>query len=316
MCDCSTISWWLAAWRAGHFLACLLPVGLLAFHLLVAAPAFGARSVFSRAAAAVILCSLVVALVSGAAWLLIVAGNIGDTTPMDAWRSGVVTAVLGKTHFGVIWCWRVVPWIVAAAASVLMLFRPSKVLNWLCFLASAALLGMLAWSGHGLDGDGKTVYVHVTCDMVHLIVGGIWPFGLLPFAMALIRLRSQDGPATWNLAGALTRRFSNIALLCVAALALTGTVNCCFMLPSVSSLWQSGYGRVLSLKIGLFAVMIVFAVLNRFVLKPRLIGGENISATLAQLRINVLIEFALGTAVILAVAVLGLLMPPMPMPMP
>lgn len=312
MCDCSTISWWLAAWRAVHFLACLLPVGLLAFHLLVAAPAFGVRIVLSRAATVVIFCSLLIALVSGIAWLLMVAGNIGDTTPMNAWRSGAATAVLGKTHFGVIWCWRAVPWFVAAAPSMLMLFRPSKFLTWLCFLASAALLGMLAWSGHGLDGDGKTVYVHVFFDMVHLIVGGIWPFGLLPFAVALVILRKRDDSSAWTAAAALTRQFSNIALTCVTALALTGAVNCCFMLPSVASLWQSGYGRVLSLKIGLFAVMIVFAVVNRFVLKPRLTAAQDVNATTVKLRRNVMIEFVLGTVIIFVVAILGLMMPPMP----
>jgi putative copper export protein len=68
----------------------------------------------------------------------------------------------------------------------------------------------------------------------------------------------------------------------------------------------------LSLKISIFIPMIVFAAVNRLSLKPRLSSGGDAAATTSRLRRNVIIEFVLGTMVILIVAVLGLLMPPMP----
>ena len=106
--------------------------------------------------------------------------------------------------------------------------------------------------------------------------------------------------------------FQPSPFICVALLTLTGLINCCFMLPSVSSLWRSGYGRLLSVKIAVFVPMILFAGVNRLALKPRLAAGKNVETTAAHLRRNVLIEFALGTVVILIVGLLGLLMPPMP----
>jgi putative copper resistance protein D len=313
MCDCSTISWWLAAWRALHFLACLLPVGLLAFHLLVAAPVFRVAASPSRATCLIIFVSLIVALVSGIAWLLVVAGNIGDVTPMEAWRNGVTSAVFHHTHFGACWRLRAVFWIVAVAASLGMVARErvSTTIAWICLVAAAALLGALAWAGHGLDGDGIAARFHVVADAVHLVVSGVWPFGLAPFAAALLMLRKKTDSSRWNDTSALTRRFSAVALICVGLLTLTGLVNSWFMLPSVSSLWRSGYGRVLSVKILLFAGMVVLAAVNRLAFRPRLAAGDNPEATVRRLQQNVLFELVLGIAVILIVALLGLLSPPM-----
>jgi len=313
MCDCSTISWWLAAWRALHFLACLLPVGLLAFHLLVAAPVFRVAFGPSRAACLTIFVSLIVALVSGIAWMLVVAGNIGDVTPMEAWRSGVTSTVWNHTHFGDCWRVRADFWFLATAASVLMILqkRPSVETAWFCLFATADLLGGLAWAGHGLDGDGNAARFHVVADAVHLVVCGVWPFGLAPFAMALLMLRKKTDSSRWNDASALTRRFSAVALICVGLLILTGLVNSWFMLPSVSSLWRTGYGRVLSVKIVLFAGMLALAAVNRLAFKPRLASDDNPEGTAICLQRNVVSELVLGTAVILIVALLGLLSPPM-----
>jgi len=354
MCDCSTISWWLAAWRALHFLACLLPVGLLTFHLLVAAPVFQARSGPSRATTLLIGIALLLALVSGIGWLLVIAGNIGDVTPVEAMRSGVVTTVLNQTQFGATWRLRAVFWLIATAASAWMLWRkrPSLTTAWTCLIASAALLASLAWAGHGVDGDGNAATFHVIADATHLLAGGLWPFGLAPFAVALFKLQRQNTPPRrggvldavtehsfpspggpgveersapsvliasqealqprWGDAAALTRRFSAGALICVVLLTFTGLVNCWFMFPSISSLWRSGYGRMLLLKIAVFLPMIVFAAMNRLALKPRLLAGKDPVAVTIALRRNVIIEFVLANAVILIVALLGLLMPPMP----
>jgi putative copper resistance protein D len=314
MCDCSTISWWLVGWRALHFLACLLPVGLLAFNLLVAAPVLRADSGPSRATNLSVLISLVLALVSGIAWLLLVAGSIGEVTPLEALRSGIVSAVLNQTHFGTTWRLRSVFWLIAATSSTVMLFRKqsSRGSTWICFVASAALLGALAWAGHGLDGNGNAAMFHVVADAAHLFVSAVWPVGLAPFAIALFMLQKQNNPSRWIDAAALTRRFSAVAIICVALLTLTGLINCWFMLPSFSSLWRSGYGRLLSVKIAVFVPMILFAGANRLALKPRLTAGTDVEATTVRLRRNVLTEFALCTVIILIVALLGLLMPPMP----
>ena len=56
----------------------------------------------------------------------------------------------------------------------------------------------------------------------------------------------------------------------VALLAATGAINTLLLVGNVDSLAGTPYGRLLSLKILLFPVMVVLALINRFRLLPRL----------------------------------------------
>ena len=76
----------------------------------------------------------------------------------------------------------------------------------------------------------------------------------------------------------------------VALLAATGAINTLLLVGNVDSLAGTPYGRLLSLKILLFSVTVVLALINRFRLLPRL------------RRRSVLFEQALGFAVLAVVA--------------
>ncbi len=109
----------------------------------------------------------------------------------------------------------------------------------------------------------------------------------------------------------LVRRFSVLATLSVAALALSGAVNTWFMVSTLLDLTGTVYGRILLVKIALFAAMLIFAALNRLVLIPRLSEAHGPrSSTLRLLRLSVVMEVVCALAVIGAVAVLGGLEPP------
>jgi putative copper resistance protein D len=72
------------------------------------------------------------------------------------------------------------------------------------------------------------------------------------------------------------------------------------------------YGRLLLLKIALFAVMLVVAAVNRFWLTPRLAsprGSEPKPDVLRRLTRNSMIEIALALAIFAIVGVLGTLHP-------
>jgi putative copper resistance protein D len=90
----------------------------------------------------------------------------------------------------------------------------------------------------------------------------------------------------------------------VALLAATGAINTLLLVGSVEALAGTPYGRLLSLKILLFSVMVVLALTNRFRLVPRL-RREPPSAPIAALARSVLFEQMLGFAVIAVVSVLG-----------
>jgi putative copper resistance protein D len=65
-------------------------------------------------------------------------------------------------------------------------------------------------------------------------------------------------------------RFSHLGYAAVAPLAATGAINTLLLVGNVGSPAGTPYGRLLRLKILLFSVMVVLALINRFRLLPRL----------------------------------------------
>ena len=99
-------------------------------------------------------------------------------------------------------------------------------------------------------------------------------------------------------ASTLARRFSQIALVSVIVLAVSGVIRALWEVNSVSELWTTGYGRVLIAKTVLFAVLLVIGYRNRAILTD-----------FGTLRRNVGAELAIGLGIVAAVAVLTNLAP-------
>jgi putative copper resistance protein D len=226
----------------------------------------------------------------------------------------ILKTVWTQTQFGAIWKIRLVFWLAATVIAMLFCFLKTNVpfqrnLVWLQLLFSGALLGSLAWAGHGLEGSRW----HLFADVLHLLVAGFWPTGLLPLILLLRKLRQTSEPARWNLIVALVRHFSALSLCSVALLAATGLINSWFLVGSFSNLFQQIYGRWLLAKIILFCVAVSIGAVNLLRLKPRL-SNENPQTQIfekssAQLRFNIRAELILGAIIIFIVAILGILPP-------
>lgn len=94
-----------------------------------------------------------------------------------------------------------------------------------------------------------------------------------------------------------TSRFSTIGIARVGTLILTGVVNAWILVGSLHTLLFSEYGRLLTLKIGLFAIMSVFAAVNRFWLMPCLESSSRHEPqfnSLRQLSLSSVVEIVLG----------------------
>jgi copper resistance protein D len=180
--------------------------------------------------------------------------------------------------------------------------------RWINVIIASAFVASLAWAGHGEDGGGW----HLAADAVHLIIAGLWPMGLVPFALVLFQLRTAPSPHRRESIAALTGRFSMMSLGGVMLLVLTGTINSLYMIRSVPELVRSTYGRVLILKLLLFLMMLCLGAVNRIWLKASLanpIHDGAADATAMKLRRNVLIEAAMAFIVLILTAILGLLAP-------
>jgi putative copper resistance protein D len=100
-----------------------------------------------------------------------------------------------------------------------------------------------------------------------------------------------------------------LGIVCVTTLIFTGLINATFLVGSPQKLLVTEYGRVLTVKITIFAVMLAFAVINRFYLRPQLASNKFAPQSVARhyLIRNCAIELALGFCILLIVGILGTL---------
>ena len=301
----------LAAIRAIHVGALAVIVGGLVFLVAIARPALAAAAAsdsaarFQRWQIRALAWALGVAVASGVAWLVAEAASMSGR-PLGALidgDGGVLGTVLTRTQFGAVWQWRaaVVPplaaylWLRAVRATVL----------------AAAWIVALGWVGHAAAMGGAAAPLHLFGHAVHLLAAAAWLGGLPALALLLIAAGRAGTPADRALAAALTRRFSVLGVVCVAALVATGIVNAWFMLDRWSAFVDTDYGRLLLLKIALFAAMLGLAARNRWQLAPRVVGGaDGAPAAVRELARNALVELALGMGVIAVVGLLAVTAPP------
>ena len=297
---------WFILARAVHIGACLLFFGVFAFDRFVAAVVFpqnhfDAASYWKSLVKIFSSLLLPIIFLSGLAWFALAAMIMSGEPP----QTEILKTVWRQTQFGAAWRAHLFFWV--AAVVVAILFRSPRFQTWLQLVFSGALLGSLAWAGHGLEGSRW----HLFADVLHLLTAGFWPAGLLPFWLLLRRLRQVLETTSSFSIVALVRRFSAVSLAAVSVLVVTGWVNSWFLAGSFSNLLAHTYGRFLLLKIALFVLTVVLGAVNLLRLKPRL-ALENSEKAAAQMQLNVQAELFLGTAVIVVVAILGTLPPANP----
>jgi copper transport protein len=115
----------------------------------------------------------------------------------------------------------------------------------------AALGGHAATAAHWWAGPANAV---------HLVAVALWTGGLAQLLLAGWALRARvDQPAL--LAGA--KRYARFALLSVVLAVLTGLLSATAEFGSIRQLTDSGYGRVLLLKVGLVGLTLLLALAAR-----------------------------------------------------
>jgi copper resistance protein D len=256
---------------------------------------------FDRWLGRVIQVSALVLLVSGLAMVLVIAAGMAGTA-VATLDISTITGVAFGTGFGRVWCWHLLFAALLLANARIATHRHSLLLVW-----AALALGSLGWVGHAAGTGGWIGLGRELNQSVHLLAAGLWLGGLLPLGWLLGQSRRAA-----NGLGMLAREavppFSQMGYAAVIAIALTGVVNTLFLVDGVDNLIGTSYGRLLSLKILFYLAMVGIALRNRFRLAPLLSGGRASGA--GALYRSVLIEQAIGLAILVAVSVLGTWPPP------
>jgi putative copper export protein len=229
------------------------------------------------------------------------AGLLGATFLVElvltAWRLSPLAQVGGiafvgdvlNSRWGRLWLLRVLG--LALLARGVRASAPAR--------AVVAVVWLLARSLQGHAGAHGTLPALI--DWVHLVAAVTWLGGLLHYLL-------QRGPIPVPIAGRL-RTVSTAALL---VLLPAGAYGAFLHVRSLSALLTSSYGRALTGKLGLAAVLVGLGAANHFCYVPA-IWRE---ARGAQRRLNrvICLELVIGLFVLLLSALLGVL--PMPHGLP
>jgi putative copper export protein/methionine-rich copper-binding protein CopC len=177
--------------------------------------------------------------------------------------------------------WRVDAWrlvVVGVAAGVTMLLH--------------------VMAGHAA-GPSPLRSVNLLVQWLHLLAVGAWIGGLV---WLLAGLRGRERPEQV----ASTVRFSKLAAPVLGLVAVTGLSRALHLAGGWRGLLDSSYGRLLDVKVALFAALVLLGALNRFQVVPALAAGVR---RLDRLRRNVRGEVILAACILAVTAVLSQLPP-------
>jgi copper resistance protein D len=298
-----------AAARFIHFASVTLLAGATLFRLyagLYTAAGIDSeiRLAFDTWLRRVVLFAAAAALLSAIAWADSLAVSMGGGWE-HALNPETLAAVLFDTSFGRVWIWRLA---LAALVIVLAGVPPhGGRLPWLLItLLSVALVASIAGVTHAAMHTAGVGALHQAADAIHLICSAFWLGGLA--ALCFVLWSARRDPHWISFARYALPRFSRAGIIAISLLLLTGIINAVF-LASLKSLFTTAYGFVLMGKICLFCAMVALALINRWILLPRLLAQRNAASVTALFR-NVGVEQALGVAVLVLVSILGMLPPP------
>lgn len=227
---------------------------------------------------------LLLALVSGCAWLGLAAAAMADAMDQQ-----VVVAAATDTLFGQYFLARMLA--LFGLGLLLALGRGRTAAA--ALLAALALVLPAATSHAAAASPAGFAAIGAITDGVHLLTAGFWLGGLVVLLL-LFRRREPNMTLALSL-------FSDWAMVAVLLLVMTGMINATSILLGQKGTASLLYLSVLGAKLALVVGMLGLAVVNRFRLMPK--GREALIAR------HVGMELGLGLLAVLLAGLLGQLQP-------
>lgn len=254
----------------------------------------------------------VVGLVASTLGMLVLAKSMAGA---ETWREAVghaATMVAAGLPVGVAWVVRMIALVACLVLGSVGGNHPGSRVG--TTAASGVALASLAWSGHGAMHDGAEGVLHLAADVSHLWAAGAWIGALVAFlVLAVAPSPTRDD---LGLLAAAAEGYARTGTIVVAVLVATGVVNIAGTVEATSGAWSAAlgtlYGKLLLIKLALFAGMLSLAAANRYRLSPRLSAARRRGDALVAarlLRTSLAAETALALLVLGTVAWLGTLSP-------
>lgn len=175
----------------------------------------------------------------------------------------------------------------------------------LWILLATALSATATLSGH--TSVARPLGLAVVNDVVHMVTASTWFAGIVVFASLL--------PSAWGRHSEADRlalltpnvhRFSKLAMVCIAIVAVTGVVNSLLHVEKLTDLVETGYGQLLALKLLLFGLILALGALNHFVVRRRLerAASDGAASPRRLFRRAIAVELIVGLAIFTVTSVL------------
>lgn len=151
--------------------------------------------------------------------------------------------------------------------------RPDAPIAFLALFCGAALLLTFSLASHAAT---LPTSLPLMLDWIHFCAAALWGGGVVMFLWSLPVLRTGSPPAM-N-AEALTNvieRFSNLAFFCIIALVLSGVGNAVQFIRTPAALLETEYGRTLTLKLGIFVVLLCLGAFQLFMVRPGMASADS-----------------------------------------
>jgi copper transport protein len=186
--------------------------------------------------------------------------------------------------------------------------RLATALAWLVVAALAVTPGL---AGHA--GTVQPVVANLAADAVHVLAGAVWAGGLVLLIAAVFPATVQlPSVERVRVVAPVVARFSNLAMIAVGVLVLTGVYRGWVEVRAFSALIDDTYGLTLLSKLAAFVPLLALGAVNNRWLKPRLqrvVDGSPDARALSLLKRTVTAEVGLIVAVLGITAVLVTLPP-------
>jgi copper transport protein len=279
----------LIALRWLTFLSLMSAIGLFVLRTVTARPIGGVRALTVAWAAA-----LTVALVVTPIYVLLATAQFALRS---FWSFGALVPLMDVSSFGrgYLRLELLLALFALAGAAAIWVDRPGRrsvaalFALWGALLAAGAAIIVPGAAGHAAQTSPR--WAALLLDWSHLAAGSIWLGGLIGLLLLARRGRSFM---------VALKRFSNSAFVSVMVLLGSGIGAAVLHLPTLASLWQTGYGKAIVVKASFLLAAMLIASVN-------LVRTRRSLALLWQLVAG---EVLLVTSAVVAAAVLSSLPPP------
>jgi copper transport protein len=216
------------------------------------------------------------------------------------WLTALTAPALGDLLFGTRVGWL---WLARVTFAILLLLSTEKL--WQRVLQALFAVGLaVSYSLNSHLAAASPVWLPLASNVLHILLASAWLGGAVYLFSTFISGKNLPNALFLHITAKLTTRFSDLALVLVIVVLLSGVYGAWLTVGSLSALVQSFYGQTLVLKLILVLAILAVAAVNLWFTRPRLqkAQAQNDRTAPELLFKSLLGELSIATLLLLAAA--------------